>query len=87
MTGVTIAPKTNNLEVGGTRQLNATIEPSNADNQSVTFASDDEGVATVSDTGLVTAVGVGTTTVTVTTDDGSFTDTATINVTEPEEGE
>ena len=87
MTGVSISPKNNNLEVGNTRQLNVTIEPSNADNESVSFESDDESVATVDSDGIVTAVSEGTTTVTVTTEDGGFTDTATINVTEPEEGD
>lgn len=84
VTGVTVAPKTNNLEVGATRQLNVTIDPSNADNQGVTFVSNDEAVATVGSDGLVTAVAEGTATITVTTDDGQLTDTATINVTVPE---
>lgn len=84
MTGVTVAPKTNNLEIGATRQLNVTIEPSNADNQGVTFVSNDEAVATVGSEGLVTAVAEGTATITVATDDGGYTDTATINVTAPE---
>lgn len=84
MTGVTVAPKTNNLDVGATRQLNVTIEPSNAENQEVTFVSNDEAVATVGRDGLVTAVAEGTATITVATDDGGHTDTATINVTAPE---
>src|SRR5699024_2721380 len=73
VTGVTIAPKTNNLEVGATRQLNVTIEPSDADNQDVTYTSDDEAIATVNANGLVTAIAEGTATITVTTDDGALT--------------
>jgi len=84
VTGATVSPKTNNLEVGATRQLNVTIEPSNADNQEVTFVSNDEAVATVGNDGLVTAVAEGTATIRVTTDDGGHTDTATINVNTPE---
>ncbi len=84
VTGVTVSPKTNNLETGSTRQLNATVEPSNATNKSVTFTSTDDAVATVSSSGLVTAVAEGTATITVTTDDGDHTDTATVNVTAPE---
>lgn len=84
VTSVAVAPKTNNLEVGATRQLNASIEPSNATNKSVTFTSTDDAVATVSSSGLVTAVAEGTATITVTTDDGDHTDTATVNVTAPE---
>lgn len=84
VTGVTVAPKTNNLEVDDTRQLNATVEPSNVTDKTVTYASDDDAVATVSASGLVTAVSEGTATITVTTTDGNHTDTATVNVTEPE---
>lgn len=84
VTSVTVAPKTNNLEVDGTRQLNATIEPSNATNKKVTYESDNDEVATVSSNGLVTAISAGKATITVKTTDGNHTDTATINVTEPE---
>ena len=83
VTGVTLAPKTNNLEVDDTRQLNATIEPDDATNQKVTYESDNEAV-TVNASGLVTAVSAGEATITVKTDDGNHTDTATVNVTEPE---
>lgn len=82
--GVTVAPKTNNLEVGATRQLNPTIEPSNATNQKVTYESDNDEVATVNASGSVTAISAGTATITVKTVDGSHTDTSTVNVTEPE---
>ena len=82
---VTVAPKTNNLEVGATRQLNTTIEPTNATNQKVTYESDDETIAKVNASGLITAIGAGTATVTVKTEDGNHTDTATVNVTKPPE--
>lgn len=83
---VTVSPKTNNLEVDDTRQLNATVEPSTA-KQDVTFTSDNDEVATVNSSGLVTAVSEGETTITVTAD--GKTDTSTINVSEsePEEPE
>ena len=84
VTGVTVAPKTNNLEIGATRQLNATIEPDNATNKKVTYESDNDEVATVNSSGLVTAIGEGKATITVKTVDGNHTDTATVNVTEPE---
>ncbi len=79
---VTVSPKSNNLEVGKTRQLNVEIEPSNATNQDVAYASDNEAIATVDANGLVTAIAEGTATITVTVD--GKTDTATVNVTEPE---
>ncbi|RPH39813.1 MAG: DNA breaking-rejoining protein, partial [Burkholderiales bacterium] len=49
-------------------------------NLSVTWASDDELVATVIG-GVVTGVAAGTCTITVTTVDGSFTDTCDVTVT------
>lgn len=81
VTSVVVLPKTNNLEVGATRQLNATVEPSTA-KQDVTWSSSDDEVATVSASGLVTAVAEGAATITVTAE--GKTDTATVNVTEPE---
>ena len=65
---------------GATTQLTATIEPSNATNKNVTWASSDTSVATVDANGLVTAVANGTATITVTTEEGGLTATATITV-------
>lgn len=79
---VTVSPKSNNLEVGKTRQLNVTIEPSNATNQDTSYTSSDDGIATVNNDGLVTAIGEGEATIIVMADGKS--DTATVNVTEPE---
>ena len=78
---VTVSPKTNNLTVGTTRQLNAAVEPATA-KQDVTYTSDDDAVATVNSSGLVTAIAAGTAVITVTADDK--TDTATVNVSEPD---
>ena len=57
-TGVTLNNATANLEVGGTSQLVATIQPNGASG-SVTWTSNNTDVATVSNTGLVTAKAVG----------------------------
>jgi len=81
VTSVEVTPKTNNLDVEATRQLNATVKPSTA-KQDVTYTSNADEIATVSDSGLVTAISEGEATITVTADGKS--DTATINVTEPE---
>lgn len=56
-----------------TGQLTATVTPEDAVNKNVTWISDNERVATVNQNGLVTAVGVGVATITVTTEDGGFT--------------
>ncbi len=81
VTGVSLSPTTLTLNEGETSQLTATISPANATNQSVTWASLNPSVATVSNTGLVTAVTEGNTTITVTTVDGNFTAVCAITVT------
>ena len=83
VTGVTLDKTSATIYVGAignTVQLTPTIAPANATITTVTWSSDDEGVATVSSTGLVTAVAVGTATITVTTTDGSFTATCDVTV-------
>ena len=59
------------LVVGETQQLAATIKPDDATDKSVTWKSSDIKVATVSDDGLVTAVGEGKAIITCTANDGS----------------
>lgn len=53
------------LKVGGTSQINAHVNPENATDQGLIYTPDNKSVATVSDTGLITGVGAGSTTVTV----------------------
>ena len=65
---------------GQTEQLTATITPADAVNKNVTWTSSNPAVATVSSTGLVTAVAKGTATITVTTEDGGYTATCTVKV-------
>lgn len=81
VTGVEItdAPKTVPLHGGAV--LTATISPEKATTQTVTWTSSAPDVAAVSRTGIVTALSVGETTITVTTVDGGFTDQITITVT------
>ena len=77
------APKTT-LKVGETTQLTATVSPTNATDNSVTYSVSPAGVVSVSNTGLVTALKAGEATVTVTTGDGSKTDSVKITVVEDE---
>lgn len=83
VTGVAINPEMTSLSVEGTQQLTATVNPTNATNIQVSWSSDDNTIATVDVNGLVTAVNPGMVTITATTMDGSFTDTASIDVLEP----
>ena len=80
MTGVTIQ-ETLPLGVDSTFTLVATIAPEDATNKSVTWASDDETVATVDANGVVTGVAEGTANITVTTVDGKFSDVCVVTVT------
>ncbi len=80
VTGVTLTPATATLDAGATLQLTSTVLPSNATNKSVSYASGNTGVATVSPTGLVTAISSGTATITVTTQDGNKTSSCAISV-------
>lgn len=81
VTGVSLNDNAETITAGSTYQLSATIAPNNASNQGVTWSSNKTNVATVSSDGLVTAVGTGNATITVTTKDGGFTATCAITVT------
>lgn len=64
-----------------TVQLNATVNPSNATNKTLTYRSSNNNVATVSNTGLVTPVGNGTTTITITSNNNVSTQiTIVVNI-------
>lgn len=80
VTGVTLDKTTLSGTVGGTDQLTASVKPSNATNQTVTFASSDPKILTVDNTGKVTYVAAGTATVTAKTADGNFTETSEATV-------
>ena len=80
VTGVTVSPETDSISVGEDLTLTATVAPENATNKAVTWSSSAEGIATVSDAGVVHGVSAGEATITATTVDGNFTDTATITV-------
>lgn len=57
---ISVSPTTLTFDtIGATAQINATVSPSDSED-SITFRSTDENVATVSNTGLVEIVGVGT---------------------------
>ncbi|WP_421876726.1 Ig-like domain-containing protein [Marinoscillum sp.] len=81
VTGVSVSPASASIAVSGTQQLSATVAPTNASNQNVTWSSSNSSVATVNSSGLVTGVTAGSATITATTVDGSFTDNASITVT------
>lgn len=81
VTGVSVSPSAASIVVDETKQLTAIFVPSDATNKNVTWSSGNNSIATVSSTGLVTGVALGSTTITVTTKDGNKTGNCTITVT------
>lgn len=80
VTGVSLDKSTLNIQKGESVTLVVTVRPSDATNQSVNWSTNNSNV-TVSN-GMVTGKAVGTSVVTVTTDDGGHTAQCTVNVTE-----
>lgn len=81
VTGVTL--NTSEVTMGGvgsTYKLTASVQPADAQNQNVTWTSDNPDVVTVSENGTLTAVAMGDATVTVTTAEGSYTASCTVKV-------
>ena len=79
VTGVEFADEETYIEIGESKTLSYSIIPSVATNQNVTFSVDNSNI-TITDEGIITGVTEGTSVVTITTEEGSFTDTITINV-------
>ena len=80
--GVTLNETELELTIPGTFTLVPTVAPADASDQTVTWTSSNPSVATVTATGIVGAVGLGTATITATTNDGGFEATATVRVIE-----
>ena len=80
-TGVTVTPATASLAVGATRQLTGAVQPTDATDRTGTWTTSDASKATVSSTGLVTAVEAGSATITFKSNDGNFTGTCAVTVT------
>lgn len=83
--GVAISQAEARLEPGETLQLAANVKPENAKNTKVEWASSDSAIADVDENGLVTPVANGVAVITVTTEDGGFTDQCKITVDIPNE--
>ena len=83
VTGVTLNQSSATLHITNTVQLVATVQPANATTQTVVWTSLNAGVATVSQSGLVTAMALGNALIRATTNDGNKVANATISVTVP----
>ena len=80
--GITVDDWNIALTVGQTRQMIASVIPSNATNQIIYWYSDYPNVATVNETGLITAINPGYAKITATTDDGGFKYDVHVNISE-----
>ncbi len=81
VTGISLDKSSLTLNENETYSLTATVTPEDATNKEVTWTSSNTDVATVSDSGLVTAVSAGSATITVTTKDGGYSATCNVTVT------
>lgn len=77
---VELIPDTLELTPDTTGTLSAVIKPSWAINKDIKWQNDQPDIASVDEEGLVTAHKFGSTTISVVTEDGSFTDTSIITV-------
>ena len=65
---VTLSKSSTELTIGETLQLSASVFPASATNKEISWSSSNQSVASVSSSGLVTAAGEGTATITATAD-------------------
>ena len=69
-----------NVKVGDERNLEVIYTPSNANNKSLIWTSSDEAVAIVDNNGKINALSVGTTKITVVSNDGGYEDKCYVKV-------
>lgn len=84
VTGITLTPTNGDIAVGEQLQLTATVLPASATDQSVTWTSSNDAVATVDGTGKATGISAGSVVITATSNDGNK--KATCQLTVREEG-
>jgi uncharacterized protein YjdB len=81
VTGLTLNKTILAIYIGDVESLMVTVTPTDAVNKKTLWTSSDASIATVDDKGVVTGVSAGAATVTVTSEDGGFTATCRVTVT------
>ena len=79
--GISLDKSEVTIKKGSSYTLKPTITPENATNKLIDWSSEDEDIAKV-ENGKITAIAVGTTTITATTRDGEHTATCKVTVTQ-----
>ncbi len=80
---VELDKKTLSLTLGDSYKLTANVLPENATNKKITWKSNDESVATVDQSGNITAESAGNATITIVTEDGGYAYSCTVQVNPP----
>lgn len=80
VSSVSLQSSVTSLFINKTTNLSVAVSPANATDKTVTFKTSNAEIATVSSTGSVTAKSSGDVTITVTTNDGKFSDSVTITI-------
>jgi hypothetical protein len=83
VTSVTFDKSALELRYGETEILTAKVSPYNATNQAVIWTTSDPSIAEVTESGEITATGIGTAIITATSVDGGYVATCTVTVVEP----
>ncbi len=84
VTGLTVTNDSTYLNVGTSRYLTATVTPTTASNQDLSWSSSNTSVCTVNSKGRITGISAGTAVITVATTDGSeITAYTTVQVIKP----
>ena len=79
---INITTNYSRININSEKQLFVDFNPANASNKTVTWTSSDPNVVSVNQSGLVKAKSPGTAIITAKSNDGGYTDTATIEVTD-----
>ena len=85
VTNLELTPTQKQLKIGEMATLTATILPKDATNKKITWSTENKQIATVTQEGVVTAIGEGTTNIKATTADGAITKSCKIIVTKKAE--
>ena len=81
-TGISVSTTSVSVAQGATKQVTATVLPDYAYVRDVLWSSSNESVATVSSTGVIKGVGIGSATITATSADGGYKKTIAVSVTQ-----